>query len=682
MIILNIQSLFRSMMGEPNIQDSKVLELKTGQVVRGVVQQDLGNQEALISISGIQVRAKLEAPLQQGEATMLQVQGETSSGQVLLKPVVLSGHPSDAGLSDLLKAFGLKDTLANREMLIAMQGAGIPLTKENALRFAELLAAKPAEMDAKPWLQAMAIAHVRGLPTSTAVLQALSEVLTGGSLSERLNAVEQQVQQTLQSQGGSLPEAVRAGLQKVLQLLQQLDGLGPQSAGKGGAAAQAMPGSAGQASALPGGGGQAGAEPGAAAAAGRAPLPTAPAGDAGASAPLAQAAARSEAQPAPPGASSGGFAAELAGTLRGGAAGGLAGVAVGSAAGGSAGSAAGPAQAPAAAAPAALTAPAAGAAAPELARAAGTAPQAGAAVPPQAAAEAPPAGAPSAAQTAAQAAGAASPAAGPASSTPAAPAGAASPAADPQGGWIGSVLKLLGVEHEQLLARGASAAAGGAAASSLLSDEAAAGLLRVTAETLPHANAIQQQQSLPGDSLKSLLLLLAKSDDLPASLRETMTQTAQQITGQQLLLSSDRHAPFTHLTLFIPFKNEGGRQTASVYIQSRKDGKGTLDKDNCRLVFDLNMQALGDTLVEVQVVNAIVSLKVHNDHPAAPELFESFREEIAQGLQQIGFQFLSMKCSPFPDKSEASVSGLGKRPTDADLSFYQPKPYKGVDYRI
>lgn len=664
---MNIQSLFRSMMGEPNIHESKMLELKTGQVVRGVVQQDLGNQEALISINGMQVRAKLEAPLQQGEATMLQVQGETSTGQVLLKPVVLSGQPSDAGLADLLKAFGLKDTPANREMLIAMQGAGIPLTKENAQKFAELLAAKPAELDAKPWLQAMAIAHMRGLPASGAVIQALTEVLIGGSLSERLNALEQQIHQTLQSQGNSLPESVRAGLQKILQLLQQLDGLGPQATGKGGAAPQAMPGSAGQASALPGGAGHAAADPGAAAVSGRVPLPAVSASDAGASAPLAQAGARGDAQPAAPGGpGSGGFAAELPGTPRG--------AAAGSAAAAGAGSPA---------AVAAAQAPAAGASAAQAPLAASAAPQAGAAGPAQAASAAvtpPPAGGEPAAQSAAQAAAAASPAGAPASGPAAA--GAAPPPADPPGGWIGSVLKLLGAQHEQLLARGTSSAAPDLANPSLQSDGTVFGLIRGPSEALPHANAIQQLQSLPGDSLKSLLLMLAKSDDLPASIRETMTQTAQQITGQQLLLSSDRHAPLTHLTLFIPFTNEEGRQTASVYIQSRKDGKGTLDKDNCRLVFDLRMQTMGDTLVEVQVVNSIVSLKVHNDHPAVPELLESFREEFAQGMQQIGFQFLSLKCGPFPAKSESTANGLGKGSADMNLSFYQPKPYKGVDYRV
>lgn len=660
------------MMGEPNIHESKMLELKTGQVVRGVVQQDLGNQEALISINGMQVRAKLEAPLQQGEATMLQVQGETSTGQVLLKPVVLSGQPSDAGLADLLKAFGLKDTPANREMLIAMQGAGIPLTKENAQKFAELLGAKPAEVDAKPWLQAMAVAHMRGLPASGAVIQALTEVLTGGSLSERLNALEQQIHQTLQSQDNSLPESVKAGLQKILQLLQQLDGLGPQAAAKGGAVAQAMPGSAGQASALPGGAGHAAADPGAAAVNGRVPLPAASAGDAGASAPLAQAGARGDAQPAAPGGpGSGGFAAELPGTPRG--------AATGSAAAGSAAAGSSATGSPAAAA--AAQAPAAGASAAQAPLAASAAPQAGAAGPAQAASAAvtpPPAGGEPAAQSAAQAAAAASPAGAPASDPAAA--GAAPPPADPPGGWIGSVLKLLGAQHEQLLARGTSSAAPDLANPSLQSDGTVSGLIRGASET--QQNAIQQLQSLPGDSLKSLLLMLAKSDDLPASIRETMSQTAQQITGQQLLLSSDRHAPLTHLALFIPFTNEEGRQTASVYIQSRKDGKGTLDKDNCRLVFDLRMQTMGDTLVEVQVVNSIVSLKVHNDHPAVPELLESFREEIAQGMQQIGFQFLSLKCGPFPAKSESTANGLGKGSADMNLSFYQPKPYKGVDYRV
>ena len=62
-----------------------MLELKVGQIVKGVVLQLLSDQEALVNIGGTQVRAKLETPLKQGDVTMLQVQPESNGGQILLE---------------------------------------------------------------------------------------------------------------------------------------------------------------------------------------------------------------------------------------------------------------------------------------------------------------------------------------------------------------------------------------------------------------------------------------------------------------------------------------------------------------------------------------------------------------------------------------------------------------------
>ena len=103
---LNISGLIRSLVGDLTASESKVLELKVGQIVKGVVLQLLSDQEALINIGGMQVRAKLETPLKQGDVTMLQVQPESNGGQILLKPLMASDvQIADDSLSELLKAF-------------------------------------------------------------------------------------------------------------------------------------------------------------------------------------------------------------------------------------------------------------------------------------------------------------------------------------------------------------------------------------------------------------------------------------------------------------------------------------------------------------------------------------------------------------------------------------------------
>jgi hypothetical protein len=173
---------------------------------------------------------------------------------------------------------------------------------------------------------------------------------------------------------------------------------------------------------------------------------------------------------------------------------------------------------------------------------------------------------------------------------------------------------------------------------------------------------------------------------LPSAIKESTQQLVQQITGQQLLLTPDRTSMFSHITLMLPIPNQFGQPSSAVHIQSRKGARGELDSNNCRLLFDLRMNSIGNTLVDVHVVDRIVSLHVHNEHPIVAQLLESQRSEIESALQGIGYQFLSLKCSPYPEKtddntmdSEASKQENGK---GSQTSLYSSKPYKGVDIRV
>src|SRR6476620_4596587 len=103
---MNISGLIRSLVGDLQAADPKVLELKVGQVVKGLVLQLINDQEAFINISGLVVRAKLETPLKQGDVTLLQVQPESNSSQILLKPLTSSDvQIADESMKDLLKSF-------------------------------------------------------------------------------------------------------------------------------------------------------------------------------------------------------------------------------------------------------------------------------------------------------------------------------------------------------------------------------------------------------------------------------------------------------------------------------------------------------------------------------------------------------------------------------------------------
>lgn len=683
MKVLNISSVIRGLLGDSKPGNAKPLELKEGQVVRGsVVSVSDDGADAVLQIQGVQVRAKLETPLRPGETTLLQVQPPGENGVTVMKPLTgtLAELPQ-ASLNNLLQEVGLPDTKGNRELLLAMQRSGLPLTKDNVAMVQNMMTAKPAQVPVEEWVQATGIAFQRGLPVTAETVKGLHQAVFGPPLHQLLKGLAEQLESMLaQTSGKPLPTGEQAATVKnniVVGVSLPLNG---EQAGE---TVAALGGNrqAGGTSGLSG-------QPVAGAAAGGAPMADGPEdavggavkgnGQTGAgnaeTAGLKAGASHVEtagkvglgipAGTGIPGESPRAADAGVAGSRPG-----TTGAAVDAAAGrviagqpegGVAGRTDGRGETPAAAGP---TASAVGQAAPAAPSAAQLAPKllalldalrsASTAAPaqPGAAVDAP---ASQGGQAAAAAGGVPQPLpagadALPAGGSAAAPAGAAAAPVTHEGDpWVGRVLKLLGAEHEQQAVHGAAAQA------------------RVGEVASPGT----------ADTLKGLLLQLASSDGAPAALKDAAGQAVQFLTGQQLLLTTDRSATFAQMHWFIPITGPDGEETASVQIQSRRGQRGELDASNCRLWFDLDMKSLGPTLVDVHVVNNIVSLRVLNDGEGMGPLLESGREEIHRALDKLGYQLLTFKAEPWPVGQEP---GAERKMTASD---YSPERYKGVDMRV
>lgn len=204
---MNIGHLLRQWIGEARATEGKALELKAGQIVRGTVLQLLADQEAMLMIGGVKLRARLETPLQQGESTFLQVLAETRAGQIRLKPVQGGGTLlPEAPLLEMLKEFGLKDTVSNRQLLLWMQQSSVPLTRENVSSLSAMIARMPAGMPAEEWSQAAMLAVKRGLPLTEANVTALHQALFGKPPHEGLQQLAAQLKHSLEGQDILRPE--------------------------------------------------------------------------------------------------------------------------------------------------------------------------------------------------------------------------------------------------------------------------------------------------------------------------------------------------------------------------------------------------------------------------------------------------------------------------------------------
>ena len=196
----------------------------------------------------------------------------------------------------------------------------------------------------------------------------------------------------------------------------------------------------------------------------------------------------------------------------------------------------------------------------------------------------------------------------------------------------------------------------------------------------PNNNALVQE------SLKATIMQLLQSSDAPSGLKDAAQQLLNAITGQQLMMAAERnHSVFSHVTFYIPIQDGEKGQTASIHVQTRRNRKGELDADNCRIVFDLQMKTIGPTLVDMNIVNKIVSLNLWNDHPAIAPIMDTLKSDIQTALQGYGYLLSSVRTTPIPlkEQEEAKKQEEGKIiVVPPDIDQLNSTRYKGVDFKI
>ncbi|WP_438432420.1 hypothetical protein [Gorillibacterium sp. sgz500922] len=577
---MNIGHTLRTLMGELRTGEARTLELRLGQVVRGVVTRIGEDRQATVTINGVSVQALMEAGLKVGDAAWLQVLPPGADGAIRLKLAQAGTElplPAEAAplpeLADQLGGLGLAATKGNRQAAALLAEANLPLSAEDVRAVADALRAAPAGTPKEAWTATVRLALAKGLPLSAGVLEALHAVTQGEGPDGAFAALAERVQTALQAetgaalgQGGALlrelsrllgeaADAVERGVGDVRSqpARAELFGLTDQAESSGPAVRGVSPGTD-----MVGG-------------------TTAPAPGREGSAAVGQARSSVPQAPAAPGASA------AAGAEPGDAAVASARAADESAVGAEAGSR------------------------PER----------------------------SESQRAA-------------------------------GNWLVRMLEDLGLEHESRAARlpaGGSSPAGPAAGD---------------AGSLP---------SGPAATLKEALLLAVGHGDLPDTVKEAARQALLQLTGQQLLLSGNREQLLGHTTVLIPFYNEEGRRTAAVHVEARRKGRGELDADNCRLVFDLSMRSLGALLVDVQVTDRSVGIRVLNDHERSEALFAGGKQALSAILEASGYRLAYLQTGPYPEWNPASGGGSDRFSGKADSGLQEPlgfqqKPYKGMDVRI
>ncbi|NME97210.1 hypothetical protein [Aneurinibacillus aneurinilyticus] len=185
------------------------------------------------------------------------------------------------------------------------------------------------------------------------------------------------------------------------------------------------------------------------------------------------------------------------------------------------------------------------------------------------------------------------------------------------------------------------------------------------------------------ENIKSTLLHLLqhpKAEVLPAPLREQMQQFVQQVTGQQLMMAGPAgDNAFVQVAIQLPAPGQENGENTLIQIESRKKGRGELDPDNCRMFFYLSMRNIGETMLDVSIVNKILSVTIYNNQEGFGDLVRALRASLERSLSEQGYRLSGLRVLAVPEnkggESSTAVSSLSLPPSSVAY-------YKGVDFRV
>lgn len=174
------------------------------------------------------------------------------------------------------------------------------------------------------------------------------------------------------------------------------------------------------------------------------------------------------------------------------------------------------------------------------------------------------------------------------------------------------------------------------------------------------------------DVLKAALIQFLH-EEVPAPLKDASEQVLHKITGIQLL--SQDIGPTQQYVMQIPLSFWNQTCDLTVQWNGRKKENGQIDPDYCRVLFYLDLEFLREVIVDMQIQNRIMNIKIITDVKEAKQLATPFVEDLRANLERLDFKLSNIVFNP----SNENESQAHKKVSE---QYFHPSPYNGVDIKI
>ncbi len=184
----------------------------------------------------------------------------------------------------------------------------------------------------------------------------------------------------------------------------------------------------------------------------------------------------------------------------------------------------------------------------------------------------------------------------------------------------------------------------------------------------------RQSVLIQHESLKPLLMTaLIELNHLPG--KETLEHLIHRITGQQLLSLGD--SDYGHLIFQIPLQLGGKLSDLTIQYSGKKNKGKTIDPNYCQLFFQLELETLSETMIDVKIQNRILSVTIYNNHKLLEKLVQGMKYSLAEGLEKVGYKLSTIKVSQISEKLTGTE---GISPTS--IIMRKNDGFTGVDIKI
>lgn len=186
---------------------------------------------------------------------------------------------------------------------------------------------------------------------------------------------------------------------------------------------------------------------------------------------------------------------------------------------------------------------------------------------------------------------------------------------------------------------------------------------------------IKEGNQLDGQKLEVLKATLIQflNGESPSLLKDAAEQILHKITGIQL--QSQESGPIQQYVVQIPLSFWDKTTDLTIQWNGRKKENGQIDPDYCRILFYLELEYLNEIIVDLQIQNRIMNIRIINDVEEIKMLAAPFMENLKDNLDKLGFKLSNVV---FQSTSEQAAQTQKK----ASQQYYHSSQYNGVDIRI